>query len=61
MNFDDFPFFGSSVASLEPELKLFEVDDTGDHGDNNLLHHHPKLQTALDELEKEIIQIPFQR
>ena len=26
---DDFPFFGSSLACLEPELELFEVDDIG--------------------------------
>ena len=33
---DDFPFFGSSLAHLEPELKLFEVDDIGDDGDDDL-------------------------
>ena len=26
---DGFPFFGSSLAHLEPELELFEVDDFG--------------------------------
>ena len=26
---DDFPFFGSFLAHLEPELELFEVDDIG--------------------------------
>ena len=26
---NDFHFFGSSVAHLEPELELFEVDDIG--------------------------------
>ena len=25
---DDFPFFGSSLAHLEPELELFEVWET---------------------------------
>ena len=33
---DDFPFFGSSLAHLEPELELFEVDDIGDDGDDDL-------------------------
>ena len=33
---DDFPFFGSSLACLEPELELFEVDDIGDDGDDDL-------------------------
>ena len=34
---DDFPFFfGSSLALLEPELELFEVDDIGD--DDELSH-----------------------
>ena len=32
----DFPFFGSSLAHLEPELELFEVDDIGDDGDDDL-------------------------
>ena len=36
---DDFPFFGSSLA-LEPELRLFEVDDIGDDGDDDLSHHY---------------------
>ena len=27
---DDFPFFGSSLAHLEPELELFEIDVIGD-------------------------------
>ena len=29
---DDFPFFGSSLAHLEPKLQLFEVDDHCDAG-----------------------------
>ena len=33
---DDSPFFGSSLAHLEPELELFEVDDIGDDGDDDL-------------------------
>ena len=33
---DDFPFFGPSLAYLEPELQLFEVDDIGDDGDDDL-------------------------
>ena len=28
--------FGSSLAHLEPELELFEVDDIGDDGDDDL-------------------------
>ena len=31
---DDFPFIGSSLADLEPELGLFEVD-----GDDDLSYH----------------------
>ena len=45
-----FLFIGSSLARLEPKLKLFEV---WDDGDDELSHHY--LQTALarvlDELE----------
>ena len=37
-------FSGSSLAHLEPEQKLFEVDVIGDDGDDDLLHHH--LPTA---------------
>ena len=37
---DDFSFFGSSLAHLEPKLQLFEVDDNGDDGDDDLSHHH---------------------
>ena len=39
-----FFFSGSSLARLEPEQKLFEVDAIGDDGDDDLLHHH--LPTA---------------
>ena len=34
---DDFPFFGSSLAHLEPKLELFEV---WDDGDDDLSHHY---------------------
>ena len=37
---DDFPFFGSSLAHLEPELELFEVDDIGHDGDDDLSFHY---------------------
>ena len=41
----DFPIFGSPLAHLEPELKLFEVDDFGDDGDDDLSHHyHPNFK-----------------
>ena len=35
-----FPFFGSFLAHLEPELVLFEVDDIGDDGDDDLSYHY---------------------
>ena len=35
-----FSFFGSSLAHLEPELQLFEVNDIGDDGDNDLSYHY---------------------
>ena len=31
-------FFGSSLAHLEPEQELFEVDDIGDDGEDDLSH-----------------------
>ena len=31
-----FPFFGSPLARHEPELELFEVDDIGNDGDDDL-------------------------
>ena len=37
---DDCPLFGSSLAHLEPELKLFEADDIGVDGNDYLSHHH---------------------
>ena len=37
---DDFPFLGSSLAHLEPKLELFEVDDIGDDGDDDLSYHY---------------------
>ena len=33
-------FLGSSLADLEPKLQLFEVDDQGDAGNDDLLHRH---------------------
>ena len=40
-----FLFFGPSLGRLEPELELFEVDDIGDDGDDDLLHHYlPNFQ-----------------
>ena len=36
---DDFPFFGSSLAHLEPELDDI-VDEIGDDGDDELSHHY---------------------
>ena len=33
---DDFPFFGSSLAHLEPK---FKVDDHGNAGNDDLSHH----------------------
>ena len=33
---DNFPFLGSSLTHLEPKLELFEVDDIGDDGDDDL-------------------------
>ena len=35
-----FLFFGSSLAHLEPELELFEVDDGGDDLSNYLQNVH---------------------
>ena len=32
--------FGSSLTHLEPELELFEVDDIGDDGDDDLSDHY---------------------
>ena len=37
---DDFPFFYSSLAHLEPELELFEVDEIGGDGDDDLSYNH---------------------
>ena len=36
--FDFFNF--SRLAHLEPELELFEVDDIGNDGDDDLGHHY---------------------
>ena len=55
---DDFPFLGSSRAHLEPELGLFEVDDIGDDGDDDLPYHYLQnfkqllLARVLYELER---------
>ena len=35
-----FLVFGSSLAHQKPELKLFEVDDFSDDGDDDLSHHY---------------------
>ena len=35
-----FLFLGSSLAHLEPELELFEVDDIGVDGDGDLSYHY---------------------
>ena len=35
-----FLFFGSSLAHLEPKLQLFEVDDHGDAGNDDLSDHN---------------------
>ena len=32
--------FGSSLAHLKPKPKLFEVDDFGDDGDDDLSRHY---------------------
>ena len=48
---DDSPFFGSSLARLEPELELFEVWDINVRQiiiiANGFNSQTPKLQTAL--------------
>ena len=48
---DDFPFFGSSIARLEPELELFEVREINVRQiiiiANGINSQTPKLQTAL--------------
>ena len=43
---DDFPFFGSPLAHLEPDLELFEVD--GEDGDDDLSYHYlPNFKQLL--------------
>ena len=57
---DDFPFFSSSLACLEPELELFEVWEINVRQiiiiANGINSQTPKLQRALtwvlDELER---------
>ena len=48
---DDFPFFSSSLAWLEPDLELFEVWDINVRQiiiiANGINFKQPKLQTAL--------------
>ena len=34
------PFLGSSLAHLEPELELLEVDDIGNDAKDDLSHSH---------------------
>ena len=35
-----FLFLGSYLAHLDHKLELFEVDDIGDDGDDDLSHHY---------------------
>ena len=67
---DDFPFFSSSLACLEPELELFEVLEINVLKPLAMMARlSPKLQTALarvlDKLEitkkRRIIYIQFPR
>ena len=40
-----FSFFGTSLAYLEPEQELFELDDIGNDGGDDLSHHYlPNLK-----------------
>ena len=55
-----FLYFGSSLAHLEPELELFEVDDISHDGDDELSFHYlpnlavfgPKVLTFLRREQK---------
>ena len=42
------------LAHSEPELQLFEADDIGNDGDDDLSYHYPKLQTALSRVLDEL-------
>ena len=42
-----FHFFSSSLALLEPELELFEVDDIGDDGDDDLSYHYLPMMVMI--------------
>ena len=44
---DDFPFFSSSLALLEPELELFEVNDIGNDGDDDLSYHYLPMMVMM--------------
>ena len=42
-----FLFLGSSLAHLEPELELFEVDNIGDDGDDDLSYHYLPMMVIM--------------
>ena len=42
-----FLYFGSPLACLEPELELFEVDDIGDDGDDDLSYHYLPMMVIM--------------
>ena len=50
-----FLFFGSYLAHLEPELELFEVDDIGDDGDDDLSYHYLLNQKAIAVLKSSLL------
>ena len=41
-----FYFFSSSLP-LEPELELFDVDDIGDDGDDDLSYHYLPMMVMM--------------
>ena len=46
---NDFPYFGSSLAHLEPKVQLFEIDDLGAADNDDLSHHHlPNFKQLTD-------------
>ena len=48
---NDFPFLGSFQVHLDTKLQLFEVDDHGDAGNNDLSHHHlPNCGPGVDSI-----------
>ena len=42
-----FSFFASSLAHLQPELQLFEVDDIGDDSDDDYLPNFKPLMLGF--------------